>query len=103
MFFKNKIKIENGLLLFDNQSKDQIGKLIDEKKILGIRIYYPFIEECSKNNNFDYLSEIKGIKEISILFSDILPFDFLYKMKDLEVLTIQTVFSELNFENMNSK
>jgi hypothetical protein len=103
MFFNKKIVIENGLLLYNNESKKIIKKLILEKKVNGIRIYCPFLEDCNKINNLDFLYEIEGIEELSILYSDELSFEFLYKMKHLKKLTIQTIFSKLDFKKMTSK
>jgi hypothetical protein len=102
MFFnKKEDEVINGLLVYNkSHSVHYITKLIKTGKVKGIRIYCPFDEDCETIKDFKFLSEIEGLKELSFLYSKPINFDFLYGLKDLEILAIQTIFSEIDFSKL---
>lgn len=102
--FLNKIKIENNLILYKNDYKiSDIEKVLKSGKARGIRIYCPFENDCKRIENLTFLQEISDLEEISILCNKPISFEFLYNIKTLKSLKIQTIFSDLDLEKLSDR
>lgn len=95
-----QIETFNNLLVYENSySVKFINEYISKNNLNGLRIYRPF--EDNPILDFSFLLQIENLKELSIFYFDEIDFSFLYGLKSLKKISLQTVFSDIDFSKLS--
>ena len=92
----NEIEFLDNLLVYNTKySVTFINQTLQNYNLDGLRIFSAFEED--KIDDFSFLKDIVGLNELSFFYFEKVDFSFLYELKKLKKLNIQTLFSEIDF------
>lgn len=94
-----EIEKSGNLLNYRNTySIDFINTTLERENLSGLRIFYFWDDQ--KISDFSFLKKIKRLNSLSLFVKDEVDFSFLYELKELKELTIQTLFSPIDFSKL---